>query len=68
MEDNNFSIDFLTLEVGSRGFVNYNSFVKLKSTVGASQSDLTNFINSVMRAAIKSSLEIWACRNHTNET
>ena len=37
IEENDFMVDMITLEVGSRDFVGYDGFSQLRDSVGASQ-------------------------------
>ena len=66
IEENDFVVDMITLEVGSRGFVSYDGFCQLRDSVGASQSELNELLHSVSLAAIKGSFQIWTCHNHVN--
>ena len=68
VEGNDYMVDFLTVEVGSRGFVNYGSFTRLKDTVGASNRELQDLLFSISRAVIKESFIIWTGRNHAVNT
>ena len=68
VEGNDFIVDFLTVEVGSRGFVNYDSFTRLKDAVGASNKELQDLLFSISRAVIKESFIIWTGRNHVVNT
>ena len=66
IEENDFVVDMITLEVGSRGFVSYDGFCQLRDSVGASQSELNELLHSVSLVAIKGSFQIWTCHNHVN--
>ena len=66
IEDRDFVVDLITLEVGSRGFVGYDGFCQLRDSVGASQKELNDLLLAVSLAAIKGSFQIWTCRNHVN--
>ena len=46
MEENDFIVDLITLEVGSRSFVNYDGFYCLKDEVGATPKDLNDLLLS----------------------
>ena len=65
-EDRDFVVDLITLEVGSRGFVDYDGFCQLRDSVGASQKELNYLLLSVSLSAIKGSFQIWTCCNHVN--
>ena len=60
VEQNGFVVDFITLEVGSRGFVNYESFCRLNSILilGAPKKELFNLLLSISSTAIKGSFQI----------
>lgn len=45
MEDNGFMVDLVTLEVGSGGFVNYDSFRRLNEATGASKKELQKLLS-----------------------
>jgi hypothetical protein len=64
VKENDFAVDFITLEVGSRGFVNYDGFRRLRDVVGASPKELSDLLLSTSRTAIKGTFQIWTCRNH----
>ena len=66
VEDNGYDVDLVTVEVGSRGFVNYDSFRRLNEIIGASKTELHKLIGSVAVTAIKQSFGIWTSRNHLN--
>ena len=53
VEEREFVVDLITLEVGSRGFVNYNGFCRLRDSVGASQKELNELLHSISLAVIK---------------
>ena len=61
-----FVVDLITIEVGSRGFVNQESFYRLNATLGATKRELMKLMLSVSEAAIRGSFEIWIGRNTTN--
>ena len=63
VEENDFVMDLITLEVGSRGFVNHESFRRLREVV-ATPKQLNDLLLSVSKLAIKGSFQIWTCRNH----
>ena len=64
IEDRDFVVDLITLEVGSRGFVGYDGFCQLRDSVGASQKELNDQLFSVSLSVIKGSFQIWTCHNH----
>ena len=66
IEEREFVVDLITLEVGSRGFVSYDGFCRLRDTVGASQKELNELLHSIFLAVIKGSFQIWTCHNHVN--
>ena len=59
-------VDLITVEVGSRGFVNQKSFYHPNATLGATKRELMDLMLSVSEAAIRGSFEIWIGRNTTN--
>ena len=61
-----FVVDFITVEVGSRGFVNQENFYCLNATLGATKRELVDLMLLVCEAAIRGSFEIWIGRNTTN--
>ena len=61
VEENNFVVDLITLEVGSRGFVNYDGIHRLRYVVGATSKELNDLLLSVSKLAIKESFQIWTC-------
>ena len=66
IEEREFVIDLITLEVGFRGFVSYDGFCRLRDSVEASQKELNQLLHSISLAVIKGSFQIWTCRNHVN--
>ena len=66
VEDNGYDVDLVTVEVGSRGFANYDSFRRLNEIIGAPKTELHKLIGSVAATAIKQSFQIWTSRNHLN--
>ena len=66
IEERDFVVDLITLEVGSRGFVSYDGFCQLRDSVGASQRELNELLHSISLVTIKGSFQIWTCRNHVN--
>jgi hypothetical protein len=65
VEENGFVVDLITVEAGSRGFVNYESFSRLNSTLGTPKKKLFDLLRSISSTAIKESFQIWTCRNLT---
>ena len=63
MEQKGFVVDLITVEVGSRGFVNQESFYCLNATLGAAKKEQ---MLSVSEAAIRGSFQIWIGRNIIN--
>ena len=59
-------VDLITMEVGSRGFVNQESFYRLNAILGATKKELMDLMLSVSEAAIRGSFEIWIGRNVIN--
>ena len=47
VEINDFVVDLTTLEVGLRGFVNFDGFRRLKNVVGATPKHLNGLLLSV---------------------
>ena len=72
IEENGFMVDFVTVEVGACGFVQYDSFHRLNNLLGASQKDLLNHLVEVTKVTIKNSFHIWTLRNcwfdHSEDT
>ena len=66
IEQKGFVVDLITVEVGSRGFINQDSFYHLNGTLGATKRELMGLMLSVSEAAIRGSFEIWIGRNTTN--
>ena len=56
IEDRDFVVDLITLEVGSRGFVGYDGFCQLRDSVGASQKELNDLLLAV--SSLMSSIAI----------
>ena len=63
IEENGFTVDLITVEVGSRGFVKFESFCRLNELLGATQKELSNFLVDVAKATIINSFHIWTLRN-----
>ena len=63
IEENGFVVDLVTVEVGARGFVQYDSFRRLNNLLGVSQKDLLNHLVEVSKVTIKNSFHIWTLRN-----
>ena len=66
IEEKGFVVDLITMEVGSRGFVNQESFYRLNAILGATKKELMDLMLSVSEAAIRGSFEIWIGRNVIN--
>ena len=64
IEQKEFVVDLITVEVGSRGFINQESFYHLNATLGATKRELMDLMLS--ETAIRGSFEIWIGRNTTN--
>ena len=62
-EENGYTTQLLTLEVGSRGFLNMDGFLRLFSIINISKQEKLSFIKSIGREAIISSHKIWVTRN-----
>ena len=63
---NDYTTSLVTLEVGSRGFVNISGFCGLFDHFSLSKQEKNSFIRSVGREAILGSHKIWTTRNRTN--
>ena len=66
IEQKEFVVDLITVEVGSRGFINQESFYHLNAMLGATERELMDLMLSVSETAIRGSFEIWIGRNTTN--
>ena len=66
IEERDFVVDLITLEVGSIGFMSYDGFCWPRDSVGASQKELNELLHSTSLATIKGSFQIRMCRNHVN--
>ena len=67
IEQKGFVVDLITVEVGSRGFINQESFYHLNATLGTTKRELMDLMLSVSEAAIRrTSFEIWIGRNTSN--
>ena len=56
----------ITLEVGSRGFVNFSGFQRFLKFFSFSRKDTLSLLKSVAREAIIQSHRIWTSRNRTD--
>lgn len=65
-ERDGYAVDMITVGVGSRGFVNFDSFRNLQYAVGATRKELHQLLLPVSSTAIKGSFTIWTNRNHVN--
>ena len=61
---NGYTTDLLTLEVGSRGFINTVSFNELRTYLLVPSKEWNCFLQNICRAAIAGSYKIWTSRNH----
>ena len=68
VEENGYVVDFVTIEVGSRGFINFDSFCRLRDTVGASNRELKHMLSALSKTAIKESFTIWINCNHMQKS
>ena len=59
IEENGFTVDLITMEVGVRGFVRYESFRRLNEVLGAGRKELFNLLMDVAKVTIKNSFRIW---------
>ena len=66
VEANGYSTELITMEVGLRGFANYDSFKQLKYSLGASSKEIHDLLLLLAQSTIKSSFAIWTSRNHRN--
>ena len=55
--------NIITLQVGSRGFIDVNSFKALKSIIKMKNKDFKNFLTEIAADAIIGSFKIWSRRN-----
>ena len=62
-----YDAELILVQVGSRGFVDIDSFQPLQNYVGASKRRWRQMFTDVPTAAIKGSFKIWAARNHPPE-
>ena len=60
IEGNDFTVDLITVEVGTHGFVQYENFHHLNELLGTTQKVLTSLL---VDATIKNSFRIWTQRN-----
>ena len=60
---NGYSTSLVTLEVGSRGFINIRGFDQLFQFFSLFREDKLNLLRAVAREAILQSHRIWAVRN-----
>ena len=66
IEEKGFVVHLITMEVGSRGFINQESFYRLNAIPGATKKELMDLMLSVSEAGISGSFEIWIGRNVIN--
>jgi hypothetical protein len=57
-----------TIQVGSRGVPDYDSFAKLADMLQIPDKELNNLLERVIRAALIGSFTIWCSRNRTSES
>ena len=62
-----YDAELIPVQVGSRGFVDIDSFQPLQNYVGASKRRWRQMFTDIATAAIKGSFKIWAARNHPPE-
>ena len=67
IEENGFTVDLITVEVGARGFISYKSFCQLNEVWGTSRKELFNLLIDVAKVTIKNSFHIWTQRNRLSE-
>ena len=63
---NGYQTDLITLEVGSRGFLNLAGFKKLSKVGKFTRKEEQQLLREVTRQAILGSHRIWTLRNKTN--
>ena len=61
---NGYTTKLVTLEVGSRGFINTSSFDDIRRYLVASRQEWRSFLQEVSKLAITGSYRIWTSRNH----
>ena len=65
-EVNGYTTELVTLEVGSRGFLNLQGFKALFQGFSLNKCEKYNFLRVVSREAIIGSHKIWTARNSMN--
>ena len=65
IEENTFTVlvDLVTIEVGARGFLRYESFRQLNKVLGADRKEFFTLLMDVAKVTIKNSFSIWTQRN-----
>ena len=63
IEENGFTVDLVTVEVGACGFIRYESFCCMNELFGASRRDLFYLLVEEAKVTIKNSFCIWTQRN-----
>lgn len=58
-----YTTHFITLEVGSRGFINCSGFKRLLKLFSFSRKDALSLLRSIAREAILQSHKVWTSRN-----
>lgn len=58
-----YECDVITLQVGSRGFVDTDSFERLRKILNVKSRNFTNFLREISSVSIKESFKIWSSRN-----
>ena len=67
IEENGFTVDLVTIEVGARGFLKYESFRRLNEVLGADRKEFFTLLLDVAKVTIKNSFRIWTQRNSLSE-
>ena len=64
IKTNDFDVDLITIEVGSRGFICSDGFDHLKDTFLINRRRMEKLLVEVAMAAVTGSYKIWTSRNH----
>ena len=67
IEENGFTVDLVTIEVGARGFLKYESFRRLNEVLGVDRKEFFTLLLDVAKVTIKNSFRIWTQRNSLSE-
>ena len=67
IKENGFTVDLVTIEVGARGFLKYESFRRLNEVLGADRKEFFTLLLDVAKVTIKNSFRIWTQRNSLSE-